>query len=30
MTLVDAVRDDIRAETVDAVVNAANETLLNG
>lgn len=30
MTLVDAVRGDITAETVDAVVNAANETLLNG
>lgn len=30
MTLVDAVRGDFTAETVDAIVNAANETLLNG
>lgn len=30
MTLVDAVRGDITTETVDAIVNAANETLLNG
>lgn len=30
MTLVDAVRGYITAETVDAIVNAANETLLNG
>lgn len=30
MTLVDTVRGDITTETVDAIVNAANETLLNG